>query len=121
MQPLGQLALVAFTTLLVACSGAGADTVITDGLKDPSSYQRHSYNEMWKGKDSQGRPAYVAMVNYSATNSFGGRIRDCKLVAWAQVGNQVYWGGQAMTGCTGSSVEENRGQLDYFLDWNGFR
>ena len=117
-----QFVLLLVTVFCVGCSGAGAgaDTVIIQGLKDPSSYERHSYSELWKGKDREGRTAHVAMVTFSATNSFGGRIRECRLVAWAQEGSQVYWGQQAMTGCTGSDVESNRVQLSYFLEWNQF-
>lgn len=106
--------------LLPFASSSRADSVIRQQLKDPDSYRRNSYDLLWTGKDSQGRIARVAMVRYSATNSFGGRISECTLVAWAQQGLSVYWGSQALTSCTGDDVESNKEQLSYFLDWNGF-
>jgi hypothetical protein len=54
-----------------------AETQLKKGLKDPNSYERISHQEFFVKNDSKKEKIYIQVViEYSATNSFGGRIRE---------------------------------------------
>ena len=93
---LGGVALAAVSTL-TACGGSvpglgaaapsnpgkdGGSSLIRGALKSPASYIEYSNKVIWSGTNSSGDDAYIAQVDYEATNGFGGSVRDCKVVAF---------------------------------------
>ena len=46
---------------------------------------------MWKGKDQKDNKAYVVKVIYTAQNSFGDHLQECKMVAFAIAGDKLHF------------------------------
>jgi hypothetical protein len=80
--------------LLVACQ-AGPETqaklLLRDQMKSPDSFVAKDTKIMWQGKDQKGNSAYVIKVIYTAQNSFGAHLQECKMVAFAIAGNQILY------------------------------
>ena len=44
---------------------------------------------MWQGKDKDGNKAYVVKITYTAQNSYGAKLQDCQMVAFAIIGDKL--------------------------------
>jgi hypothetical protein len=71
-------------------STTGAAQIIKEGLKNPDSLSVKSSKVLWSGP-YEGRTAYLVEVVYTATNSFGGTIQNCKIVAFSRDEQSLYW------------------------------
>lgn len=71
--------------------GYDASVVIKEKLRSPSSFSKKDTRLYWKGKASNGNPAYIVRVDYDAQNGFGATIRQCNIVAFSNKGIDVEW------------------------------
>ncbi len=67
--------------LLSGCQ-AGPETqatlILRDQMKSPDSFVAKDTKIMWQGKDQKGNNAYVIQVVYTAQNSYGAYLQECK-------------------------------------------
>ncbi len=72
--------------LLSGCQ-AGPETqatlILRDQMKSPDSFVAKDTKIMWQGKDQKGNNAYVIQVVYTAQNSYGAYLQECKMVAFS--------------------------------------
>lgn len=78
---------------LSGCGPAGPESqaahLLKQQMKSPDSFVEKESKIMWQGKDKDGNNAYVVKVTYTAQNSFGANLQDCKMVAFAIVGDKL--------------------------------
>jgi len=67
-----------------------AANLLRETMKSPDSFVAKNTRIMWEGKDNENRDAYVIRVSYTAKNSFGASLQDCKMVA-ISVGDGKYF------------------------------
>lgn len=70
---------------------SNASEIVKKGLLSPSSFSLVSGREVWSGKDKDGNPAHIVRIEYDASNAFGAKLRDCKLVAYIDKGSKIQW------------------------------
>ena len=78
---------------LSGCGSAGPESqaahLLKQQMKSPDSFYAKESKIMWQGKDKDGNAAYVVKVTYTAQNSFGANLQDCKMVAFAIAGDEL--------------------------------
>jgi hypothetical protein len=82
--------IVAFPSRLDPRVG-NASTILKKSMPSPSSFKLISSRVIWKGKNSEGKPAYVVRMTYDAQNAFGAVLRDCTLVSFWENGDTLQW------------------------------
>ncbi len=79
---------------LIGCQ-AGPETqaiiLLQEQMKEPDSFVAKDTKVMWKGKDQKDNKAYVVKVIYTAQNSFGDHLQECKMVAFAIAGDKLHF------------------------------
>lgn len=85
-----------FALFLLGCDAldgrvSQASEILKKSLLSPSSFSLVSGKEVWSGKDVEGNPAHIVRIEYDASNAFGAKLRDCKLVAYVEKGDKYQW------------------------------
>lgn len=79
--------------LLSGCGNSGpehqASFILKQQMKSPDSFHAKETKMMWQGENKDGHPAYVVKVTYTAQNSYGANLQDCKMVAFSMNGDQL--------------------------------
>lgn len=86
--------LLVSVVLLAGCQ-AGPETqaalLLRGQMKSPDSFVTKDTKIMWNGKDQKGNNAYVVKVIYTAQNSYGAHLQECKMAAFAIAGDNVHY------------------------------
>ncbi len=69
-----------------------AGQILQNQLKSPESFRLQRDTLIWSGQTQSGEPAYIVLIDSSATNGFGGAVRACHLVSFRQTADgQAQW------------------------------